>query len=150
MYSPVQLRSTTNQAKHDHTVRKKYKTIYQLKSLRPLTLRRVRIFRPFLVRSLARNPWRRFCTRREGLYVRLGAASEALAEKEREGWLCGCANADVIEGRAKCGCCDEMVGRVGMVVGSENAENARDWDWDCERRERDRMGGIVGFACLER
>lgn len=44
------------------------------------------IFRPVLVLNLAKNPCRRFCTSREGLYVARFPAREAEAEKERI-WL---------------------------------------------------------------
>lgn len=53
-----------------------------------MSRRLIRIFRPVLVLSLAKNPCRRFCTSREGRYVARFPASEAEAENERI-WLRG-------------------------------------------------------------
>lgn len=41
------------------------------------------------MRNLARNPWRRFCVRREGLKVRRLPARQAEAENERDCCCCG-------------------------------------------------------------
>lgn len=46
------------------------------------------------MRNLARNPWRRFCVRREGLKVRRLPARQAEAENERDCCCCGLGNAN--------------------------------------------------------
>jgi len=71
------------QSYHNHPLRGR---TYQLNAFFPLALLLIRIFLPPRVRSLARNPWRRFCTLREGLYVIRFPARQALAEKGRV-WL---------------------------------------------------------------
>lgn len=57
---------------------------YQLNAFFPFVFRLIRINLPPRVRNLARNPWRRFCVRREGLKVRRLPARQAEAENERD------------------------------------------------------------------
>jgi hypothetical protein len=57
--------------------------IYQLKLSLPFALLLINTFLPPLDFSLAKNPCRRFCTRRLGLYVSRFAPRKAEAEKGR-------------------------------------------------------------------
>jgi hypothetical protein len=84
---------------------------YQLKFFLPLALRRAIIALPVLVFTLARNPWRRFCTRREGLYVSRLPAREVLAEKERVCWAPVLGSCERIESEEVV---DVVVGCVGL------------------------------------
>ena len=60
--------------------RKKRKN-HQLKFFLPFALRLARIFLPSAVLLRDRNPCRRFCTRREGLYVHLFCPRVLVVEK---------------------------------------------------------------------
>jgi len=105
---------------------------YQLISLLPFAMRRFIIVRPALVLSRAKNPCRRFCTRREGLYVQRLPAREAEAENGRD-WIVGsnCKGACAIEGAIVDVVLGSSVERRDVVVGVE----VRD------RRESERRSG---------
>jgi hypothetical protein len=57
--------------------------IYQLIAFRPFNRRRIRVNRPFLSVLRAKNPERRFCTRREGRNVLRLTPRAAVAENAR-------------------------------------------------------------------
>jgi hypothetical protein len=92
------------------------KKAYQLKFFLPLALRRAIIALPVLVFTLAKNPWRRFCTRREGLYVSRLPAREALAENERICWAPMFGSCERTEREAVVVDCVGVGGRVGRIV----------------------------------
>jgi hypothetical protein len=104
---------------------------YQLISLLPFAMRRFIIVRPAFVLSRARNPCRRFCTRREGLYVQRLPAREAEAENGRD-WIVGsnCKGACVIEGAV-----------VDVVLGSSVERRDVVGVEVRDRRERERRSG---------
>ena len=76
-----------------HTLHKE-RNPYQLNAFFPFALRLIKINLPPRVRNLARNPWRRFCVRREGLKVRRLPARQAEAENERDCCCCGVGDAN--------------------------------------------------------
>lgn len=142
--------------------------LYQLKYFLPLARLLAKIFRPLCVFNLARNPWRRFCTRRLGLNVFRLAPRAAEEENGREVApgedntdddsvpvvivvIVDCAVAVVGGWRSRRSAgCEEAAEdvAVGCCVGrrrwERRWEKARDWDWDWDfmKREREEVGRL--------
>ena len=72
--------------KPDQATAKRSNSNHQLKFFRPFARRRARIFRPSAVLLRERKPWRRFWTRREGLYVHLFWPRWDVVEKQEVCW----------------------------------------------------------------
>lgn len=124
-------------------------TNYQLIFLRPFTRRRVNVCRPFLSLFRDRNPWRRFCTRREGRNVTRRTPREAVAEKERV--CCDCwasseetdrlSGVDVdVDGSRE--------GREGVCVGWKRVGVERREEKGLEAELETEMLGVDGWVIL--